>query len=229
MFFAPLCAAIIGGVFAAVVLRQYGARRKPYQACWGGALALFAVAAALEAFASISGWTPFTYKVYYLFGAILNVGWLGVGSLYILSSRWGRLGAVLMGVITIAAIPVVAVSPTDHVLLLATVPGRGAIGNPAPIFPLVTNIAGSILLIGGAARSAWVDLRRRAPWGRVTGLSLIAAGAFLVAITHTLAQTRGVYLIEPLGEAFGIVVMFAGYLAVEAQRIPLLDRRPVAQ
>jgi hypothetical protein len=51
----------------------------------------------------------------------------------------------------------------------------------------------------------------------VIGLAVLAAGAFIVAAGHSLAQTRGVYLAQPLSEALGIAAMFVGYLVIESR------------
>ena len=115
-------------------------------------------------------------------------------------------------------------SPTDAHLLTASVPGRGAIGAPATFFPPVTNSIGSLILIGGAAWAAYRSYRSHAGGSRVVGLALIAAGALVVAGTHTLAQVRNAYYVQPVGEAIGILVMFMGYLGVEARALPMRRR-----
>ena len=225
MFGLPLLAGVVGLAFGVVVLRQFSLRRKPHQAAWGAALLCFGAAALWEAAGIYGGWTPVLYKGYYLLGAILNVGWLGVGSLYVLAPRrWGHAGAIVMGVITVLAIPAVVLAPTDAHLLQASLPGRGAIGAPATFFPPVTNSIGSLILIGGAAWAAYRAYRSQAAGARVLGLALIAAGAFVVAGTHTLAQVRNAYYVQPVGEAIGILVMFVGYLGVEAQALPIRRR-----
>jgi hypothetical protein len=219
MFLIPLLAGLVGLVFGALVLRQFAQRRRPYQAAWGFALLLFGAAALFEAAGVSGGWTPAEYRAYYLLGGILNVGWLGCGSIYILNRRAGHAAVIVMALVTVAAVPAVVISPTDAHLLAAQVPGRGAIGAPATFFPIFTNIAGSIALIGGAAWSAWSAWRRGGSdaFNRVAGTALIAAGAFVVAGTHSFAQVRGTYAVQPVGEAAGIVLMFAGYLLVEAR------------
>lgn len=220
MFFIPLVAGLVGVVFGALVVRQFLQRRRPHQAAWGFALLLFGFAAWFEAAGIYGGWTPAEYRGYYLFGAILNVGWLGMGSIYILNRQAGNIAAAVMALVTVAAIPSVLVAPIDTHLLAAQVPARGAIGSPATIFPIFTNIAGSLALIGGAAWAAWQGWRQRRNASRVIGMVLIAGGAFIIAGTHSFAQVRGAYAVQPVGEALGIVVMFVGYLAVEA-RVPL--------
>lgn len=217
MFLIPAVAGAVGVAFGALVLRQFRQRRRPHQAAWGFALLLFGLAALFETAGIAGGWTAAEYRGYYLLGGILNVGWLGVGSIYVLNRVAGHAGAVVMGIVTVAAVPAVLAAPIDAQLLAAAVPARGAIGAPATYFPIFTNIAGSVALIGGAAWAAWRAWRSQGARQRVVGMVLIAAGAFIVAGTHSFAQVRGVYAVQPLGEAVGIVVMFIGYLAVEAR------------
>jgi hypothetical protein len=225
VFVVPLIAAVVGGSFAAVVGRQYLARRRPYQAIWALALAMFALAALFESAGQAFGWSDATYKGYYLFGGLLNVGWLGIGSLLLLTSpRAGRVAVITMVAISAIGLVAVLLAHTDGALLKSQVPARGAINVPA-VLPLVTNVGGSLLLIGGAAWSAWKAARAGAPRNRVVGLALIAAGAFIVAGGHSYAQKQGVYIAQPLSEAIGIVAMFAGYVTVEARQRATTTRR----
>jgi hypothetical protein len=227
VFVIPLIAAVVGGAFAAVVGRQYLSRRRPHQAIWALALAMFAVAALFESAGQAFGWSDATYKGYYLFGGLLNVGWLGIGSLLLLTSpRAGRIAVLAMFAISLIGLIAVLLAHTDANLLRAQVPASGAIDVPA-VLPIVTNLGGSLLLIGGAAWSAWKAARAGVPRNRVLGLALIAAGAFIVAGGHSFAQTRGVYLAQPLSEAVGIVAMFAGYVSVEARQLASTTQRTV--
>jgi hypothetical protein len=217
VFVIPLIAGAVGAAFAAVVARQYLSRRKPYQATWSAALAMFATAALFETAGEAFGWSDATYKGYYLFGGLLNVGWLGLGSLLLLvPPRAGRIATIAMVVISAVALVAVLLSHTDPQLLRAQVPARGAIDVPA-VLPLITNLGGSLLLIGGAAWSAWKAARSGAPVNRVVGLAVLAGGAFIVAGGHSYAQTKGVYAAQPISEALGIVAMFVGYLVIESR------------
>ncbi len=214
----PLIAAVVGAAFAVVVGRQYLRRRKPYQAIWALALAMFGVAAAFETVGQLAGWSDATYKGYYLFGGLLNVGWLGLGSLLLLvPPRAGRWAVMVMVLISLISVVAVLASHTNPNLLKAQVPARGAIDVPG-VLPLITNLGGSLLLVGGAAYSAWKAARAGAPRNRVLGLAILAAGAFIVAGGHSYAQSKSVYVAQPLSEAVGIVAMFAGFLVIEARR-----------
>jgi hypothetical protein len=218
VFVIPLIAAAVGATFAVMVGRQYTRRRKPYQAIWALALAMFGVAAAFETVGQLAGWSDATYKGYYLFGGLLNVGWLGIGSLLLLvPQRIGRWAVIVMVVISLISVVAVIAAHTNPGLLRAQVPGRGAIDVPG-VLPLLTNLGGSLLLVGGAAYSAWKSARAGAPRNRVLGLAILAAGAFIVAGGHSYAQSKGVYIAQPLSEALGIVAMFAGFLVIEARR-----------
>jgi hypothetical protein len=179
---------------------------------------MFAAAALFEAAGQAFGWSDGTYKGYYLFGGLLNVGWLGLGSLSLLTSpRAGRIATTAMVLISIACLFAVVAAHTDANLLRAQVPARGAIDVPG-ILPLITNLGGSLLLIGGAGWSAWKAARAGAPRNRIVGLAVLAAGAFIVAAGHSLAQTKGIYVAQPLSEALGIVAMFVGYLVIEKRK-----------
>ena len=220
VFVVPLIAGAVGAAFAAVVGGQYLSRRKPYQAIWAVALAMFAAAALFETAGQAFGWSDGTYKGYYLFGGLLNVGWLGIGSLLLLMPpRTGRIAIIVMVLMSIGCLFAVIAAHTNANLLRAQVPARGAIDVPG-VLPLITNLGGSLLLIGGAVWSAWTAWRGGAPRNRVVGLAVLAAGALIVAAGHSFAQTRGVYVAQPVSEALGIVAMFVGYLVIES-RLPM--------
>jgi hypothetical protein len=221
VFLIPLAASVVCAAFALLVLRQFVTRRQWHQLAWGVALAMFATAALVEAMATLRGWSPWSYRLYYLLGGILDVGWLGVGSLLVTFRRGlGPAAAVVVLGISLIAIPAVILSPVHQDLLLSVEPGRGAIGRPASLLAPTTNIAGSAALIGGAAWSAWSAWRHRAPLGIVAGLALIATGALAAAAGHGLAgQVAGQHLWAPLGELAGACLMLLGYLAVEAPRL----------
>lgn len=220
VFLVPLSAGIVGAVFSIAVLRQYLARRRPYQAVWAAALAMFGVAALLEAAGVGGGWTPAIYKGYYLFGALLNVGWLAVGTVYLLAPpRAGHGAAAAMGIITLLSIAAVAAAAVDPNRLHTQFPNRAS--DVPAVFPALINSVATVVLVGGAAWSAYRAFRRQAPPARVLGTALIAAGALVVGADHSIAQLTGLIVLQPLSEALGIAIMFAGYLAVESRRSPV--------
>ena len=96
MVFTPAITAIVAAVFALVVLRQYTGHRKTYQLMWATGFAMFAIAAFAGYLAQSSGATETEYRLFYLFGAILNVAWLALGTTYLLAPRrWADMVLVL--------------------------------------------------------------------------------------------------------------------------------------
>jgi hypothetical protein len=78
-------ATAIATVFWEAMLVRYTQRRRPHEGAWTVALAMFVVAAAALAVGASTGWDGRTFRVFYLFGAILNVPWLALGTLYLLA------------------------------------------------------------------------------------------------------------------------------------------------
>ena len=62
-------------------------RFAPAKALWALGLAMFAVAAAAEAYGAADGWGPASFRVYYLAGGCLTVGFLGAGSAWLALPR----------------------------------------------------------------------------------------------------------------------------------------------
>src|SRR2546427_2822737 len=87
MWIFPLGAALISATFAFLLGRQWSARRRPHQLAWTVALAMFMVATLAAAQGVRLGWTPGLFRAYYLFGAMINVPFLAVGTVYLLSRR----------------------------------------------------------------------------------------------------------------------------------------------
>jgi len=206
-------AAAVSALFAAVVLRQYLRQHKPYQLMWAIGLLLFSVAAAAGALARSNGVNATEYRVFYLFGAILNVAWLALGTVYLLAARRWATGA-LLAVIGLSLVAGYAVFTAPVDLAAAVDSGRGF--NDAPLPRILAGIGsgvGSIVLIGGALWSAWVFLRRGHNGRRAVANSIIAVGVFIVAAGGTATFTGASGILE-LTNLVGISVMFAGFLLV---------------
>ena len=63
---------------------------------WTVSLALFALGAGALWWAEARGWSLASFRVFYLAGAVLNVPWLALGTVYLLAGRTiGRPGAVV--------------------------------------------------------------------------------------------------------------------------------------
>ena len=226
MVFYALAATLISAAFAATLWVQYRARRRPYLLVWAIALALYAIAALTEVVGAAGGWTPFLYRTYYFFGAIVLVGILALGTIFLLVPRFSRIA--LWALIVLAAIGLAGVLgaqlqavrlETHQVPNADTIPVQGGLFNVlAILMAALINIVGSVILIGGALWSAYGAWRRGGASSRVLANVLIAAGALIVGGASTLTRVFHVYEVFYVGQAIGVLVMFGGFLA--AQRAP---------
>jgi hypothetical protein len=93
----PFLSAGIMFIFTAFVLQRYLARRRLYSLFWGIGLAMFGAASLAEAYLAV-GWNRWVFFIWYVFGAALNVAWIGQGTLYLLvRKQWPHvLAAVLL-------------------------------------------------------------------------------------------------------------------------------------
>jgi hypothetical protein len=88
--FFPALTAVLAATFAVAVIDQWRERRRAYQVVWAVGMVFFAVAAGAEAVAAATGWSEPVYRVWYLTGAVLTAGWLGLGNAFLLArTRFG--------------------------------------------------------------------------------------------------------------------------------------------
>ena len=206
----PAAAALIAAICAAIVGWDALRRPRPERVIWAGAFLLFMVAAACEVIGSAIGWSPTLARVYYLTGAVLVVGALALGELYLLLP--GRMPAITPGVsLLLVAVAATAVwsAPIDWARL-PTAGWQALERGPFLVALAATiNAGGTIVLAGGALYSAW-KLRAAGGSGqRAAGCLLIAIGTVVVASGGTLTRFgRPEYLYLPM--SLGIAIIFSG-------------------
>ncbi|HEV2107649.1 MAG TPA: hypothetical protein VGR16_05255, partial [Thermomicrobiales bacterium] len=218
----PLLAALISAACTIEIARDLSRRPRPDKVAWLIAFAIFAVAASTEVVGSTLGWTPLLARLYYLTGAVLVVGYLALGELYLLAGR--RISTVAPGValfVTAFAVSAVWAAPVNQEMLRRD--GWEAISRPPGsalfILAIALNAGGTFVLVGGLLWSAWRFRRLGTERHRMIGYLLIAGGALTVAGGGTLTRFGDpAYLY--IAMAIGVAVIFAGYLQT---------RRPHAQ
>ena len=226
MIFYPLAATLISAAFALTLGLQYRAKPRPYLLVWAVALGLYAIAALTEAIGAAAGWNSALYRIYYYLGAIVLVGVLALGTIYLLAPRFGRPALwVLLVMAAIGLAGIVGASLQPDLLDTRQVPSvdtirleQGSFNVISLIMAAVVNRVGTVILVGGAAWSAYGTWRRRGAPSRLVANVLIAVGALIVASVSTLTRLFHVYELFYVGQAIGVLVMFAGFLA--AQRAP---------
>jgi len=204
----PFLTAIVSAAFAITVALR--ARGRTALVMWAAGLAMFALAALAGALAR-SGTEPETmYRVFYLFGGILNVAWLGLGTIYIVAPRAGRVSLAIVVLLSLVAAYATFTTPVN--LQVALDSGRGYPDGSLPrILAAIGSGVGSLVLIGGALWSAWVFLRQRHDGRRALSNVIIAAGVLIVAAGGTVTFTGANGILETTN-LVGLAVMFAGFL-----------------
>ncbi len=101
----PARTAVLALTMAAALLDQWRERRQPFQLVWAIGMTFFGIASGCEALAAAAGWNEVLYRSWYLTGAVLTAGWLGLGTALLLArTRFGYAIAVsifLAGVFTL--------------------------------------------------------------------------------------------------------------------------------
>lgn len=211
MVLVPLVTAIVAAAFAAVVARGWVRRRSPYRLAWAIGLAMFSLAAFAGYLHRVGTGTTIEYQTFYLFGALLNVPWLALGTLYLLAPP-GASRIALGGVAAFTLVAAYAAFATPVNAQAVADTGRGYPDGSLPrILAVLSNALGSVVLIGGALWSAWRFSRTRTMARRAVANVLIAVGIFIVAAGGTVAFTGTGGVLE-LTNLAGLVVMFAGFL-----------------
>jgi len=217
MWVFPLVASLVALVFAALLARQFAARRRPYQLSWAVAMLLYAGGSFALFLGALDGWTPAEYKAYWLLGAVLNVPFLALGEVELLvRARW--VGSVCL--LTLVFATAFATSRVAG----ATVASPAALAQDLPLGkevwaqdPFVLHLAQLYayptyaFLVAGTLWSAW---RMRGAPGlrdRFLGTLGIAVGATVVAAGSAFAAT-GVLPGFSIALTTGIAVMFWGFL-----------------
>ena len=95
----PALTALVALVMAIALFDQWRDRRRSYQLVWALGSLFFAIGSACEALGAASGWDTTLLRVWYLAGAVLTAGWLGLGTALLLAkTRFGYAYAFLVAI-----------------------------------------------------------------------------------------------------------------------------------
>lgn len=213
----PALTAALGFVYVVLLLRQYASRRKMHQLMWAIGFLFYAVAAVMEAWSEYSlSWDPTVYRVYVVLAASL-VGFLGNGTLYLVSrDRWW--GDVYLGLNLLLLSVFLYGTFTTQLDMSKLVPGivvggqaLGRGGEFPRVMSLPFNIPGSLLLLGGSVLSIARFWPKKEFRYRVWANVLIIIGTLIIAVAGGMARagkTEGLYL----GEMVASGILLAGFL-----------------
>lgn len=165
----PTITAILAALFSLALIDQWRERRQAFQAIWAVGMACYAVAAGAEAIALAAGWNEVLYKAWYLTGAVMTAGWLGLGTAFLLGrTRFGFAFALCLffaGLFT---------------FLTSRRPEYAGVG----LFPMIYFLGAGVLAFAVAMETYFQNTR----WPRIAALGVVGAtvaglvGAILVTV-----------------------------------------------
>jgi hypothetical protein len=202
-----VAAALVALAFAGSTLERWLAGRRRHDLAWTFALGLFFVAAASLAYGAGVGWNGPVFRFFYLFGAVLNVPFLALGTVYLLwGPRIGDRAALVVGLLGAFAAGVVVTATFRAPIPRDTlVQGSRVFGVLPRVLAGVASGGGATFIVGGAI---WSAFARR----RVMANVLIAAGTLILGGSGLLNSVFDAMSAFAVTLLVGISVIFAGFL-----------------
>jgi len=218
--------------FALTTADRYATRGRVHELAWTQSMMMFAVASGAYWSAGAIGWSEWNFRLFYLFGAILNVPYLAIGTIALLGGQaLGRSVLTRARLVAVFCAGIVLAAPLRAPVPAVGLPEGKQLFGPAPrVMAAVGSGVGATVLLVGALWSirTLVNQRRRPLGGTVP---IMSAGR--LAVTNALIATGTIVL--SLGGLFfsgserelafgaflvaGIAVLFAGFM-VSSQAHP---------
>ncbi|MGD2100845.1 MAG: hypothetical protein PVG83_01290 [Acidimicrobiia bacterium] len=204
-------AGLAATVFSVDLWRDYRRRPRPHIAAYGAGMTLFAIATWCLFVGVTFGWSGPVYRAFFLFGAVLNIPLLALGSMFLVVGK--KSGHAMT--IAVGAVAAISTTLTTTVPFVRPLPNGGIPhdmwdpGFGPRLFALIGGATGATILIVLSAvslfrfwsRDRWIVWGNAlilagtlsAAWGG-TGLALGEAGGFalslLLAVTFIWAGYR---------------------------------------
>ena len=216
-------ATLVSLAFALSTFERWLVRRKRHEGAWTISLFLFAAGSAALWVGAAVGWGEWSFKAFYLCGAILNVPFLALGTVELLAGpTHGRRWTAIVSLLSAFCVGLVVSAPLVSFIDPDVLPqGKDVFGAGPRIAAAVASGVGAMVIFGGAIWSAWRLLRgrRRAsgpsalPAGRLTLANLfIAAGTLVLSAGGLLNSVVDEMNGFAISLVVGIAIIFVGFL-----------------
>ena len=220
-------ATLIACAFTLSTFDRWLRRRQPHELAWTIAMALFAVGSGALWWAESSGWNLMAFRIFFLAGAVLNVAWLALGTIYLLIGlRAGNICRAWLVWLSGFATGVVLIAPTKSEVVSIEFPaGREIFGAAPRILAAVGSGVPAMFIIVGALWSAWRVVKKQnpatsksisrtvtSPKRLAGGNVLIAVGTIVLSASGTLAGRLGQDRAFAITLLCGVSILFSGFL-----------------
>jgi len=214
-------AGLVALAFFLCTTERWLAGRRRHELAWSLALGMFTVGAAALWLGSANGWSAPLFRIFYLFGAIVDVPFLALGTVYLLNGRragdrWARV------VVTASAFAagVVISAPLTRPVPSGRLPqGSEVFGLLPRVLAAAASGVGAMVVLVGAAWSLW-RYWRRGPRRMAGANLLIAAGTLVLGASGLLNSLLGAMEAFAVTLVVGVFLLFAGFLVAGSSRAP---------
>ena len=111
---ASLAAGVVATLFCVDLVRRHRASPSPHTAAYAAGIGFFALATWALFVGTTTGWTSASYRTFFLFGAIVNIPVLALGSMFlVVGRRAGHTMLLLMFPFFAISIPMALAEPFD--------------------------------------------------------------------------------------------------------------------
>ncbi|MEO7556457.1 MAG: hypothetical protein ABIV94_07635 [Acidimicrobiales bacterium] len=213
-------AALISLAFAFSTFERWLDRRRPHEAAWSAALLLFMIASLALLAGEALGWNALSFRLFYLFGAIVNVPYLGLGTVWLLGGeRWGRPATAVVHAFALFAAGVLTVAPLAGPIPSDRLPRGSEVFGPLPrVLAAVGSAVPAAVIVAGAVWSLARLVRRRSTRRLALANGLIATGTLVLGAGGVLNSVVDEMDGFALSLVVGIVLLFAGFLLTNTPR-----------
>ncbi len=220
-------ATLVALAFGLATFDRWQRRRRAHELAWSISLALFTLGSGALWWAEAHGWSSPVFRLFFLAGAVLNVPWLALGTVYLLGGQ--RVGDRIRSWLIFLsglAVGIIIVAPTKAVVAGNELPQGSAVFGLGPrLLAAIGSGLPATLIIVGALWSAWRVLRGRVPAignaarrnvalprRLAVGNIVIAAGSIVLSMSGTFAGRLGQDRAFAVTLLVGIVLLFTGFL-----------------
>lgn len=215
-------ATALAALFAQGALLRWQQRRSPHLSAWAVALALFALASAALALGTSNGWDRGTFRVFFLFGAVLNVPWLALGSVaLLLGSDVARRARWFLVFFSGLATGVLLSAPMEAVRGTEIPVGKDVFDAFPRALAGIGSGVGATAILAGVVWSAarYASNHQGADRGRLAlANALVALGTLVLSGGGIMQGVVGDDEAFALTLAVGIAVIYSGFLVAEGRR-----------
>ena len=220
-------ATLIACAFAMITFDRWQIRGQSHYLAWTIAMILFAVGSLALWWAETTGWTLFIFKIFFVSGAVLNVAWLALGTIYLLTSKTtgDRVRKYLTSLSTFS-IGVVLIAPAKQEIIDGEFPSaRQLFGVTPRVLAAVGSGVPALIIIFGALWSTFRVIQKasptisqknvrvvKSPKRLALGNVLVATGTLVLSASGSFAGRFGKDRAFAVTLLVGLCILFSGFL-----------------